>query len=73
MARQWYVMTISSNVNRAWKWGLDEYNLLYGSLDKLVASIFWVNLNLLIMVYCANLHASIMRHQINQQLFIEAI
>jgi membrane protein len=36
------------------RWGLDYYNLLYGSLGTLVAAMFWVYLNALIIVYGAH-------------------
>lgn len=54
------------------RWGLEYYNLIYGSLGTLVAAMFWVYLNSLIVVYGAHLCAAIMHHQINRQLSSEA-
>lgn len=39
--------------------GLDYYNLIYGPLGTLVAFMFWIYLDCLIIVFCAHLAASI--------------
>jgi membrane protein len=53
-------------------WGLSYYNLIYGSLGTLVAAMFWVYLDALIIVYGAHLCAAIMQFQDNRQLSSES-
>ncbi|HLE13280.1 MAG TPA: YihY/virulence factor BrkB family protein [Anaerolineales bacterium] len=54
------------------RWGLDYYNLIYGSLGTLVAAMFWVYLNVLIIVYGAHLCAAITHNKTNRQISSEA-
>lgn len=43
--------------------GWAQYNLIYGSLGTIVALMFWIYLNCLIVLFCAHLSAAIKHHK----------
>lgn len=43
--------------------GLAQYSLIYGSLGTIVALMFWIYLNCLIVLFCAHLSAAIKHHK----------
>jgi membrane protein len=43
--------------------GLAQYRLVYGSLGTIVALMFWIYLNCLIIIFCAHLSAAIKHHK----------